>query len=220
MSRPSVALFDLDGTLIDTAPNFIRCLNMIRARYNLPSLPHQRIRRHVSDGAKAMIRVGFDLLPEDDDYFDRHAEFLDLYESEIAVETRLFPGMDKVLQWLEGQGVPWGIVTNKPRRFTVPLLAALDLAERCDAVVCPDDVDYRKPHPEPLLLGAHLAKANPEGGVYVGDHQRDIESGRRAGMTTIAARYGYIAEPADVPSWEADVTIDSARELLAWLEQG
>lgn len=217
LPRPNAVLFDLDGTLIDTAPDFVRCLNAVRRRYKLPHLPEPEIREAVSDGARAMIHVGFGLSPEDDDYFDRHSEFLDLYESEIAVETRLFPGMDELLGWLEDEHIAWGIVTNKPRRFSVPLLHALDLSDRCDALVCPDDVSERKPHPESLLLASHLLQVEPTGCIYVGDHIRDIEAGRRAGMTTIAARYGYIKHPGTIPDWKADFVIDSATHLLTML---
>nr|WP_148864906.1 HAD-IA family hydrolase [Marinobacter fonticola] len=220
MKRPDALLFDLDGTLIDTAPDFVRCLNAIRKRYELPHLPEPEIREAVSDGARAMIKVGFGLSPEDDDYFDRHSEFLDLYESEVAVDTCLFPGMSDLLTWLEEHHIAWGIVTNKPRRFSVPLLHALDLYDRCDALVCPDDVSERKPHPESLFLASHLLRVDPKACIYVGDHIRDIEAGRRAGMTTIAARYGYIKHPGTIPEWQADWVIDSARQLLAMLRGG
>tara|TARA_R100001440_G_scaffold25074_8_gene40835 strand:+ start:39819 stop:40481 length:663 start_codon:yes stop_codon:yes gene_type:complete len=217
VTRPSSVLFDLDGTLIDTAPDFVRCLNVIRKRYGLRALPEHQIREVVSEGARAMILLGFDLSPDDEDYFDRHSEFLDLYEDEVAVDTRLFPGMDAVLDTLEDNGIPWGIVTNKPRRFSVPLLHALHLHDRCDALVCPDDVEHRKPHPESLQLACHLMGVSTEGGIYVGDHIRDIEAGRRAGMKTIAARYGYIQHPGVIAEWNADIIIDSARELEALL---
>ncbi|WP_165854922.1 HAD-IA family hydrolase [Marinobacter sp. JSM 1782161] len=218
MNRPRAVLFDLDGTLIDTAPDFVRCLNAVRTRYRLPHLPEDVIREAVSDGARAMIQVGFDLTPDDDDYFDRHSEFLDMYESEIAVDTRLFPGMEDLLGWLEDSGIAWGIVTNKPRRFSVPLLHALDLHDRCDALVCPDDVDQRKPHPESLFLASELLQVPPPQCIYVGDHIRDIEAGRRAGMITIAARYGYVRHPGEIGEWQADYIIDSAAQLLSLLQ--
>lgn len=218
MIRPNAVLFDLDGTLIDTAPDFVRCLNAVRERYNLPHLPEPEIREAVSDGARAMIQVGFGLSPDDEDYFDRHSEFLDLYESEVAVETRLFPKMDAVLAWLEEKRIPWGIVTNKPRRFSVPLLHALDLSDRCDTLICPDDVTERKPHPESLLLATELLNVEPKNCIYIGDHVRDIEAGRRAGMTTIAARYGYVRHPGSIKDWQADYIVDSAGHLLDLLQ--
>jgi phosphoglycolate phosphatase len=219
-TTPAALLFDLDGTLIDTAPDFVRCLNTIRKRYGLAHLPEPEIRESVSDGARAMIRIGFGLSPDDEDYFERHSEFLDLYESEVAVDTCLFPAMESVLHWLEARRIPWGIVTNKPRRFAVPLLKALDLYERCDVLVCPDDVEHKKPDPEPLHLAAQVLGVDAVNCIYVGDHVRDIEAGQRARMTTIAARYGYIANPSAIEHWGADRIVESAPDLLKFLESG
>lgn len=218
MSADTAVLFDLDGTLLDTAPDFVRCLNQLRVELALPALPDAVLRRSVSNGARAMIEAGFGLTPEDADYADRHSAFLDLYEAGIAQETRLFPGMDEVLAWLEAHRVPWGVVTNKPARFTLPLLAALALDERCAVVVCPDHVAQRKPHPESMFLACQQVGAEPTKSVYVGDHLRDIEAGRNAGMTTIAARYGYIESVEDVATWRADYLVDSATELAALLK--
>ena len=195
---PAAVLFDLDGTLIDTAPDFIRCLNQLRQQHGMPALPAEQIRRSVSNGARAMIRVGFGLEPEHEGYPEKHTAFLDLYELGVAVETTLFPGMDVLLSSLESRGIPWGIVTNKPARFAVPLIEALDLAQRCAALICPDHVAERKPHPESLLLACRQIQVEPIKSVYVGDHERDIEAGRNAGMHTIAVRYGYIEQPETV----------------------
>jgi len=217
-TQPSVVLFDLDGTLIDTAPDFIRCLNQLREQHGLAPLPPEQIRRSVSNGARAMIRVGFGLEPEHPDYAEKHAAFLDLYEEGVAVETTLFEGMDAILQSLEAQGIPWGIVTNKPVRFAAPLVEALGLAERCAAVVCPDHVAQRKPHPEALFLACTQVGAQPGTAIYVGDHERDIEAGRNAGMRTIAVRYGYIEEPATVDLWQADLIADTVSDLAKLLQ--
>ncbi|MCG8518503.1 MAG: phosphoglycolate phosphatase [Pseudomonadales bacterium] len=217
--RPSTVLFDLDGTLIDTAPDFIRCLNLLRQQRGLPALPAEQIRRSVSNGARAMIDVGFGLGPDDQDYLEHHSAFLDLYEDGVAEETTLFPGMEELLVWLEGEGIPWGIVTNKPARFTTPLLAALALDDRCAAVVCPDHVSQRKPHPEAILLACRQLNVVPDHGIYVGDHRRDIEAGRNAGMTTIAVRYGYIEQPEEVDLWQADevaATVDELAKLIQY----
>jgi phosphoglycolate phosphatase len=215
---PSTVLFDLDGTLIDTAPDFIRCLNRLRQEHKLEPLPADGIRPHVSDGARAMIRLGFGLEPEDPGYRDRHARFLDLYEAGICEETELFDGMDRLLGALEDAGVPWGIVTNKPVRFAEPLLAALALDGRCSALICPDHVTERKPAPEGLHLACERMGAAPDHGIYVGDHARDIEAGRNAGMVTVAVRYGYIVEPAEVDLWQADHTVDTVDELVKLLQ--
>lgn len=217
IQAPSVVLFDLDGTLLDTAPDFIRCLNRLRVELDMAALPAEVIRPSVSNGARAMIETGFGLTPEHPDYSVRHTAFLDLYEAGVADETRLFAGMDSLLTRLEGQGIPWGIVTNKPARFTTPLLAALGLDQRCGAVVCPDHVQHRKPHPESLYLACQQLGVQASEGIYVGDHQRDIDAGRNAGMTTVAARYGYVNEPGQVDSWQADHIVDSVDELTRLL---
>lgn len=217
-TAPSAVLFDLDGTLIDTAPDFIRCLNQLREQHGLSPLPADHIRRSVSNGARAMIRVGFGLEPDHPDYLPRHTEFLDLYEIGVAVETTLFEGMDPILKTLEARGIPWGIVTNKPVRFAAPLVEALGLAQRCAAVVCPDHVAERKPHPEALFLACKQIGADPASTVYVGDHERDIEAGRNAGMRTIAVRYGYIEEPESVDLWQADLVADTVADLAKLLQ--
>lgn len=217
-NQPSTVLFDLDGTLIDTAPDFIRCLNELRQQHGLPALPADHIRRSVSNGARAMVRVGFGLEPDHPDYLTKHTAFLDLYEAGVAVETRLFEGMDILLQSLEQRGIPWGIVTNKPVRFAEPLVQALGLAERCASLVCPDHVTDRKPHPEALFLACKQIDANPELAVYVGDHERDIQAGRNARMKTIAVRYGYIEQPETVDLWQADIIADTVNDLAKLLQ--
>lgn len=216
--RPAAVLFDLDGTLIDTAPDFIRCLNQLRQRHGLPPLPAAHIRRSVSNGARAMIQVGFGVEPDHPDYQERHTAFLDLYEAGMTQETTLFEGMDALLASLEARAIPWGIVTNKPARFADPLVRALGLSERCATLICPDHVRQRKPHPEPLLLACDRLGVPAHASVYVGDHERDIEAGRRAGMHTVAVRYGYIEEPAAVDSWQADFIADTVNDLAKLLQ--
>ncbi|MDP4549181.1 MAG: HAD family hydrolase [Marinobacter sp.] len=216
--KPSAVLFDLDGTLIDTAPDFIRCLNQLRLQHDLEPLPAEYIRRSVSNGARAMVRLGFNLEPEHDGYLDKHTAFLDLYEAGVAVETTLFDGMNELLLELEAKGIPWGIVTNKPVRFAAPLIEALGLQERCATLICPDHVSERKPHPEPMFLACKEINAAPEQAIYVGDHVRDIEAGRNAGMYTIAVRYGYIEEPETVDLWQADAIADTVSDLAKLLQ--
>lgn len=215
--KPSAVLFDLDGTLIDTAPDFIRCLNELRKSRSLEALPPAFIRQSVSDGARAMIRIGFGLEQHEPGYSDLRAEFLDLYELGVAVETRLFEGMDEILLSLEERRIPWGIVTNKPVRFAAPLIRALDLEQRCSALICPDHVVQSKPHPEALLLACEQASAVAANAIYVGDHQRDIEAGRNAGMKTIAVRYGYIEQPDMIELWQADQIADTVSDLAKLL---
>lgn len=216
--QPSAVLFDLDGTLIDTAPDFIRCLNLLRQQHSLAALPAEHIRRSVSNGARAMVRVGFGLEPEHEGYLEKHTAFLDLYEAGVADETTLFEGMDQLLKTLEAKAIPWGIVTNKPVRFAAPLIVALGLAERCATLICPDHVAERKPHPEALFLACQRIGADPARAVYVGDHERDIEAGRNAGMRTIAVRYGYIEQPESVDLWQADVIADTVADLAKLLQ--
>jgi phosphoglycolate phosphatase len=216
--EPSVVLFDLDGTLIDTAPDFIRCLNELRHSRSLAALPPAFIRQSVSDGARAMIRIGFGLEQHEPGYNELRTEFLELYEVGIAVETRLFDGMDDILLSLEARQIPWGIVTNKPVRFAAPLIRALGLHQRCATLICPDHVVQSKPHPEALFLACAEARAAAEQAIYVGDHQRDIEAGRNAGMTTIAVRYGYIERPEAVDLWQADLIADTVSDLAKLLQ--
>ena len=215
---PEAVLFDLDGTLLDTAPDFIRVVNQQRQLHNMSPLPPERIRETVSNGARALIKLAFDLDVEDDDFISKHSELLAMYEASIADETVFFPGIDLFLKQLEDKSIPWGIVTNKPSRFTLPLLEKLQLDRRCSVTICPDDVTHSKPHPEPLFLACNRLNCTPEKSLYVGDHVRDIEAGRSAGMITIAARYGYIDAPDQVDEWQADLIIDRGDELVKWLK--
>lgn len=208
-------LFDLDGTLIDTAPDFIRVLNQLRAEYELEALAADSIRRQVSNGARAMVELGFGLMEGEAGFEDLRERFLDLYLQSLAVETRLFPGLDELLKQLENQHIPWGIVTNKPHRFTKPLLEQLNLAERCATTICPDHVKHRKPHPEPIYKACSEVDAAPEKTIYVGDHQRDIESGNNAGNITVAVSWGYIPEHQSPENWQADHIVHNANELTS-----
>jgi phosphoglycolate phosphatase len=215
MLRYDAVLFDLDGTLIDTAPDFVAVLNRQRLAHGREPLPAPRIRAVVSQGARAVVALGFgDRFDVESDEFDAlRQEFLRTYLQHIADESRLFPGMDDLLRELEARNVPWGIVTNKQSMFTLPLLEALKLSSRCAVAICPDMVNHGKPHPEPMLKAADAVRARPEACVYVGDHRRDIEAGRNAGMYTVAVRYGYVLEGETADEWGADSTVDSVTEL-------
>lgn len=216
--KPEAVLFDLDGTLLDTAPDFVRVVNQQLNLHNMESADPERIRQTVSNGARALINLAFGLDEGDVHFVSRHTELLDLYEQSIADETVFFPGIDLLLKELERRSIPWGVVTNKPSRFTLPLLNKLQLSDRCSVTICPDDVSKRKPDPEPLFLACKKIACSPEKTIYVGDHARDIEAGQRAGMTTIAARYGYIDSPERVLDWNADFIIDHGNELTEWLK--
>lgn len=216
MRDASALLLDLDGTLLDTAPDMGGALNLLRAEHDLEPLPAAMIRPVVSHGAMRLVALGF---PEavGDDFETLRLRFLELYAANLAVGTRLFPGFDAVLDRLEAQGLPWGIVTNKPGWLTDPLLAALGLDRRAACAVSGDTLAERKPHPLPLLHAAHLLRVEPERCVYVGDAERDIQAGRAAGMTTVVAAYGYISADEDPRQWQPHGVVNAPDELLQWL---
>lgn len=210
---PGGVFFDLDGTLIDTAPDFHRVLNRLRAEEGLPSVPFATVRTAVADGSRGLIARCFELPPEDPLFEALRQRLLDLYLQGVAEESRLFPGLEPLLNRLEACGIPWGIVTNKPRRFSEPLLAALGLSSRLSALVCADDLPVTKPHPDPVLKAARDTGIEPATGWYVGDHRRDIEAGRAAGMTTVAAHWGYLDPAESVLDWHADHVAHHGDEL-------
>lgn len=209
-------LFDLDGTLIDTAADFIRIIQDMCRAENCEVVAADLIRTQVSEGARAMVKLVYPHLEVDDPVFLAHRQrFLDLYGADIAVETDLFEGMYPLLDELEARGIPWGIVTNKPRGLSQALLAALNLTERCAVLVCPEDVTRTKPDPEPMYLAARQINLPAEQIIYVGDHPRDIEAGRNAGMYTILAAYGYLplSHKDDLTAWQADCIVNDISEL-------
>jgi phosphoglycolate phosphatase len=215
--RCRAVLFDLDGTLADTAPDLAGALNTLLAELGRPSLPLATIRPHVSHGASALLRFALGVARESPGYDDLLQRFLALYRGAIAAQTRLFDGMPALLAAAEARGLPWGVVTNKPAWLTDPLMAALGLTARAGCIVSGDTTAYAKPHPEPLLHASRVLAVPPAACLFVGDAERDIEAGRRAGMRTLVARFGYLG-PDDRPaSWGADGLVDSPGEILAWL---
>lgn len=205
-------LFDLDGTLIDTAPDFIRIIQAMCAKYQLPCPSDIAIRHQVSAGARAMValmmgRTAFD--DSDTLLNDYRQEFLALYEADICVDSHLFAGLDKLLTTLENNHIAWGIVTNKPRYLSVQLLDKLNLSHRCRVLICPDDVKITKPDPEGLLLACHKLNVSPKNVLYVGDHRRDIDAGKNAQMPTAVATFGYIPPDENPTAWGADYYCDS-----------
>lgn len=211
-------LFDLDGTLADTAADLAHALNAIRAKYARPALPLARIRPFVSLGAAAMLKLAFDIEEGDPGYPGLRAEFLDYYAANIARETRLFEGMEAVLSDIEAEA-KWGIVTNKPAWLTGPLLRELKLDKRAACVVSGDTLAERKPHPAPVLHACRLAGAAPAETVYIGDAERDIQAGRGAGARTLVAAYGYLADEAAPENWQADGIVASPPEIGARLRE-
>lgn len=219
MTSLDAVLFDLDGTLLDTAPDFYVVVNQLCDKHQINNISYKEIRATVSHGARALITLAFNLQPGDTHFEDRREELLHLYSQHLAVKTTLFSGLDELLQWLESESIHWGIVTNKPRRYAEPILSALSLDERCGVLVCPDDVTHTKPDPEPLLLACKQLNCQPLNTLYVGDHRRDIEAGQRAGMQTIAAGYGYIDPSDPSQNWGADHHIDEAHTILPLIQR-
>lgn len=212
-------LFDLDGTLADTAPDLANALNAVRQTHGMKPLSMETIRPSVSLGGNAMIKLAFGLEEKDDGFENIRGEFLDYYRDNIAIDSRLFDGMEDLLQSLEQHGITWGIVTNKLTWLTLPLLKELQLDNRTTCVVCGDTTEYRKPHPQPVSHACHLLSAIPDETVYIGDAERDIESGRSAGTKTLVALYGYIEAGADPMAWQADGMVASPRDINESLEK-
>jgi len=206
-------LFDLDGTLLDTAPDFISALNRQLADQHREPLPNHQIRSAVTNGSAGIIQTAYNLAPEDPQFEILRQQFLDYYLANIADQTALFNGMDALLSGCTQREIPWGIVTNKPWKYTQALLDQLNLAQQPATTICPDHVARPKPDPQALLLACSELKIKPTDCVYVGDHRRDIEAGRSAGMITIAAKWGYIEESENIVDWHADWVASSPEDL-------
>ena len=211
-------LFDLDGTLVDTAPDMVRVLLEMLSDHDEPPLPYELVRSYVSNGSLGLVRLGF---PDtrDDRLRVLQAEYLERYEADVCRDSTLFPGLADLLAALEHHERPWGVVTNKPERMTHSLLDALDLDERAACIVCGDTLPQRKPHPAPLLFGSEQAGVRPSDAIYIGDALRDIEAGRAAGMATVAVAYGYIVAGDDPGDWAADRIAQDPAELSRIVEQ-
>jgi phosphoglycolate phosphatase len=210
-------LFDLDGTLVDTAPDMAGALNRLREEHGLEPLPYERLRPYVSRGSNGLIGVGFGAAPSDAERARMIERFLAIYDARLCEESKLFDGMPGALEWIEGRGAPWGIVTNKPEWLARPLLTQLGLLARAGCLVSGDSLPERKPHPRPLLHAAELLGVTPSACVYVGDDLRDVEAGHAAGMGTLVARWGYVPADQDPSEWGADTQIDTPAALLTWL---
>lgn len=206
-------IFDLDGTLIDTAAEFVLVVQALRAEHGRPPMAPERIRASVSNGARSLVTLGLDLPEEAPEFEAQRLRLLELYREVLGTVATPYPGITDLLAELQQRGIGWGIATNKPRYLTEPLLERLDIRPPPGSVVCPDDVSERKPHPESLLRNCRELQCTPAQAIYVGDHRRDIVAGNRADMHTIAALYGYI-EPGDDPrTWGADRHVEQSTEL-------
>ena len=210
-------LFDLDGTLADTAPDLACALNRVRAANHLAPMPLEITRPYTSSGARGLLKIGFDLDPGDERYDALRAQFLDFYAAEICVDTRLFDGMAELLDQLDQERMPWGVVTNKAERFTLSLLQHLRLGERAACVVGGDTSARLKPHPDSLLHAAAALQLPASACVYVGDDLRDVQAARAAGMRVLAAKYGYLGDGGSIESWQADAIIEHPRQVLDYL---
>jgi 2-phosphoglycolate phosphatase len=208
-------LFDLDGTLVDTAHDLGYALNLQREKHGLPALSHAAIRPFASHGSKGLLSVGFGLGTDHPSFSAMRDEYLALYDAVLVRNPVLFEGVAELLTRLDQQSIAWGIVTNKPRRFTQPLLENIGLLDRAKSVVCADDAARPKPHPDSLYLACQQAGVSADTCWYVGDAERDIEAGKAAGMKTVVALYGYLGDEDKPHSWGADLTIESPLELLA-----
>ena len=210
-------LFDLDGTLIDTAPDMAAALDILCREEGREPLPFEAVRPVVSNGSVALVRLAFGQDIDEASLERLKQRYLEIYQDHLAVHSKLFAEMDTLLRKLEEKNIQWGVVTNKPGWLTEPLMAALNLSERAACIVSSDSTENRKPHPEPMFYACKLTGSQPQQCVYVGDARRDIEAGQNAGMKTIIAEYGYINDNEDIDSWHADFRITSPAELIRLL---
>ena len=210
-------LFDLDGTFADTAPDLAAALNHTRATRHLPPLPIEVLRPQASHGSRGLLKVGFDIEPEHPDYDKLRDIFLDYYAKNICVKTQLFGDTARLIDTLEQRGIKWGIVTNKPHRFTVPLMQALGMASRAACLISGDTCTHAKPHPEPMLKACEIIGISPAQCLYLGDDLRDMQAANAVGMRGIIANYGYVSADASVENWNAHGSINKPTELLDFI---
>lgn len=214
--RARAVLFDLDGTLIDSAPDLAGAANDLRAAHGLPPLPYAQLRPMVGSGARGMVGVAFGVAPGDARFDDLKDAFLARYAQRLLQETAVFEAMRPVLAALESAALPWGIVTNKHTRFAAPVVEGLRLTAA--TLVCGDTTPHAKPHPAPLLEAARRLALSPSDCIYVGDDLRDVQAGRAAGMPALAAAWGYLGDGEAVDAWGADAVLPDPAALLNWLE--
>ena len=211
-------LFDLDGTLLDTGPEFFNIANQMLEQRGIAALDYAEFRETVSDGARGMVKKAFRIDEADAQFEPLRQQFLALYAQQLATRSELFAGMGDVLDYVESHGMVWGIVTNKPNAYAEPLLRALGLLERCAVLVCPDHVRERKPQPEALYLACDKIGCAIDEAIYLGDHRRDIESARNAGMTSVACAFGYVHADDPCENWGADIIVHDAIEIIPILQ--
>jgi len=206
--------FDLDGTLADTAPDLVAAANQLLEARNLPLKPYEFLRPYASAGARGLLEGAFGISPEHPDFITLRDEFFANYEKALLVHSKLFDGVDHLLEQLEQANLPWGIVTNKSERFANPLTDLMGLRQRAVSTVSGDTTPHSKPHPEPILHAARIANIDPTKSIYVGDDVRDVIAGKSAGMLTVAAAYGYCGCKEPPEAWGADYIIKHPLDLL------
>jgi len=214
MRKITTVLFDLDGTLIDTAPDMANALNILLTEEGLDNLSHEQIRPEVSNGSAALVKLGFPDINDEQTLNRLKKRYLEIYENNLCVDSILFPGMEELINNIETRNMNWGVVTNKPGWLTNPLMQQIGLAERAACIISGDTTENRKPHPEPMFLACKLANSKAKNCIYIGDARRDIQAGINAGMQTVIANYGYIGEWECIDDWGADYTINSVNEIL------
>jgi len=217
MAKAAALLFDLDGTFADTAPDLGAALNRLRADLDLAPLALDQLRPYPSQGVRGMLRAGLGMLPGDARYAEFYERYLGFYTAAVCVHTTVFPGIDALVCRLEAHDMPWGIITNKTQRFTLPLLEQLGYAKRAACIVSGDSSPRTKPAPHPMQLACALVACTPTDCLYIGDDLRDIQAGRAVGMPTVAVRYGYLGDGEPIESWGADHLVDDAAEIAALL---
>jgi len=217
LDQPQALLFDLDGTLADTAPDLAYALNQTLLHYGLNELPFSQIRPVVSHGGVALIKLGFQMQPDEDGFEDRRQFLLDIYKANLCRDTQLFDGIQQVLNHLTDRKIPWGIVTNKPSWLTDPLMLQMGIDKMTPAIVSSDTCKNRKPHPEPIEYACKVLNVDPKQCWYIGDAGRDMQAGRAAGCATIGASYGYLYPDDPIEDWDTDIIINHALEIIGLL---
>jgi len=210
-------LFDLDGTLADTAGDLAGALNRVRAEHGFAPMPVEALRAYASAGARGLLGAGMGLKPDDEGYAEARDAFLAHYAAGLTQTTKLFDGIEAMLAALESRGIAWGIVTNKAERYTGPVVVALGLAHRAGTIVCGDTTPHPKPHPAPLLHAASALRLPPSRCVYVGDDRRDVDAGNGAGMATLVANWGYLGNGEPASAWPAQGWLETPGDLIGWL---
>lgn len=218
MNPIRAVLFDLDGTLLDTAYDLGLALNHLLQEEKLPVIPFEKIRPMAGSGCRGLLKIGMNIEPADPRYSGFSERLLTLYQHYLLETTQFFPGMEKTLAFLEQKKIPWGIVTNKPAKYTDPLIAHMQLNKRALCVISGDSLSKSKPHPEPILHACDLLQHPPENCLYIGDSAIDIQACKAAGSPSLAALYGYIPAEEDPMTWGANGYIHHASEIIRWLD--